>query len=628
MPPPSEDENGALERARARLYQAAPAAPEPRQPLSVSGDRVLPHEWKEETPPPLMPQQKSRHMRFAGIFFGFAFIFFVISLGFAGYFFYYGGASYSTDKIVMDIKGPTSIAGGDIVPLALTITNTNPLPIDNATLEIEFPNGSRDAGDLTKEYSRYSEKITQIASGETITRSVKAVVFGGAGQTLQIPVTLSYNISGSSSAYTKKVTYPVTISSTPIEVSVSAPSEVVSGKPITFTLTVRSNTAVPLSNVVLAGAFPFGFVPTDSSMPLSNSAFLLGTLAPGANKVITLTGTLTGQDSEQRVFRFAIGTANSANDQALAVTYMAQDASVALAAPFITTNISINGGSSSDVVSAGTRQNVTVTYANTLPTKVSNVNVAVTISGSAVDYSSIQTTRGFYRSLDRTVVFSQDTDPSLASMAPGASGTGTFTFSTLGAGSLGSSPKITFTTSISGTRTGQSNVPETINASATKEVRVMTAVALSTASLHASGPLGNSGPIPPVANQSTSYSVVWNLRNSGSTVADGIVSSTLPSYVSYTGKTAGSGSFSYDPTSRKVSWKVGDLAQGATAQGMFQVTLTPSTSQKGNAPKLTGAVNFSGYDRFASVSVSATAEAVTTETTGDPGYVSSNGIVQ
>lgn len=106
------------------------------------------------------------------------------------------------------------------------------------------------------------------------------------------------------------------------------------------------------------------------------------------------------------------------------------------------------------------------------------------------------------------------------------------------------------------------------------------------------------------------------------------MSATLSSYVSYTNRTAGAGTFSYNESSRTVSWSVGDLAQGASAQGSFQVSLTPSVSQKGTAPALTSRATFSGYDRFAGVQVSASADAVTTDTKGDPGYTFSNATVQ
>jgi len=558
-----------------------------------------------------------------------AIVFFFAALSLAGFFFYFGGNTVSVDKIIIDIQGPTTIAGGDTVPLSLTITNKNPVAVDNAIIEIDFPSGTRDATDMLVAYPRYVENLGTLASGASITRSVKAVVFGGAGQNLTLPVSFSYGAAGSNAVFVKKYSYELAISTTPLGITVDTLTETVSGKPLTLTLTVRSNAVVPLSNVVLVGSFPFGFSPTSSSLPLNNSSFLLGTLAPGASKTVTLTGTLTGQNKEQRVFHFTVGTANTSNNQTLAVTYMTQDATVTIAAPFIETTLSLNGDSSgSTVLTPGSSQNVTISYTNTLATSVWNAGVTIALSGSAIDYDSIKTTSGFYNSANRTIVFSRDTDPALATLAPGASGLGAFTFSTLPTMSFASAPTANFTISVSGTRVGQTNVPEEVNSTVTKTFKVVTVVTLSASSLYTSGSISNSGPIPPRANQATTYTVLWSAQNKGSAVAGGTVSTILPSYVSYTGLTSGSGTFSYDDKSRTVSWNAGDLAQGANVQGAFQVSLIPSTSQKGSAPSLTNTATFSGYDRFAGVQVSATAVPVTTETKGDPGYVPGNSTVQ
>lgn len=627
MPQFPEDDLSSLERARRRLYRPD-TGERARVPLSAPGERTLPHGWEEgELPHP--PHAGERHVRLAGVFFVAAFVFFIVALGIAGYFFYFGGNAVSVDKVTIDIQGPTTVAGGDTVPLSLTITNKNPVAIDNATIEIDFPSGTRDAANVLNAYPHYIENLGTLPSGASVTRSIKAVLFGAAGQALELPISFSYGAAGSNATFAKKSSYTLAISSTPLSVSVDTLSETVSNKPLTLTLTVRSNATVPLSNVVLSGAFPFGFSVTSSSLPLNNSSFLLGTLAPGASKTITLTGILTGQNNEQRVFHFTVGTANGASNQTLSVSYMTQDATVTIAAPFIDTTLALNGDTSgAATIAPGSTQSVTVSYSNTLATSVTNAIVAISLSGSAIDYNSIQTTSGFYRSADHTIVFSTDTDPSLASLAPGASGIGAFSFSTLPAGALGPSPTVNFTVSVSGTRIGQTNVPETVNSSVTKTFKVATAVALSAFSLHSSGPFNNSGPIPPRANQATTYAIQWTAQNRGSAVAGGTVTATLPGYVSYTGVTAGSGTFSYDTSSRTVTWNIGDLAQGGSAQGAFQVSFTPSTSQKGSAPLLTGAVSFSGYDRFAGVTVAASADPVTTETTRDPGYVSSNSTVQ
>ncbi len=627
MPPNPEDDTGSLEKARARLYEPG-ADLRARPPLIASGERALPHTWEAHSLP-IIPHRGKRHVRLAGIFFVAAVIFFFISLAAASYLFYFGGNSVSVDKITIDIQGPTTIAGGDIVPLSVTITNRNPIAVKNATIEINFPNGTKSADDTSSAYPRYTEDIGTLESGATITRSIKAIVFGGAGQALILPVSFSYGTGNSTTLFVKKSSYALTVSTTPLSISVDTLSETVSGKPLTLTLTVRSNATVALDNVVLTGTFPFGFSVIDSSLPMSGSNFILGTLQPGASKEVTLTGTLTGQNNEERVFHFTVGTSKSKSDQTLTVAYMTQDKAVTITAPFITTTLVLNGDTRPDlVITPGSSQNVTVSYANTLSTSVTNATIAIALSGSAVDYRSIETTNGFYRSNDHTVVFSKDTDPSLSQLAPGASGIGAFTFSILPSSALAPTPSVTFTISVSGTRVGQSNVPEAVSAVATKTVKVATMITLSSYALHTSGPLSNSGPIPPRANEATTYTIQWNASNKGSAVADGKVETTLPQYVSYSGKTAGTGSFSYDENSRTVVWNTGDLIQGASTQGSFQVSLTPSDSQKGSAPALTGTVSFSGHDRFAGVRVSATADPVTTETPRDPGYVSFFGTVQ
>lgn len=614
QPRPEENNIGSLEHAREALYSPT-ASLHGRSQLHAPEEHVLPHAWEERALP--HPQQGERHVRLAGIFFGAAVLFFLVALGVAGYFFYFGNNSVGTDKITIDIQGPTTIAGGDTVPLSLTITNKNPVALANATIEIDFPEGTRSATDRLASYPRYVENLGTLASGATVTRSVKAVIFGGAGQTTTLPVSFTYGTASSNAVFEKKTSYALAVSSTPLSVSVDALTEVVSGDSITFTLMVRSNATIPLDNVVLTTTSPFGFSVTSSSLPLSNSSFLIGTLAPGASKQVTLTGTLTGQNSEQRVFHFTVGTAKSAQDQALAVTYMTQDATVSIAAPFITTTLALNGDTSSTaVISPGSSQSVSLSYVNTLPTTVTNASVTVTLSGSAVDYNSIKTTSGFYNSATHSIIFSKDTDPALASLAPGASGIGSFTFSTLPVGVL--SPTISLAVSVSGTRVGQTNVPEQVTTSVVKTAKVATVVTLAASSSHVAGP------VPPRTNQTTTYSVIWNAQNKGSAVAGGIVSATLPGYVSYVGNTSGSGNFSYDSVSHTLTWNTGDLAQGGNAQGAFQVSLTPSTSQKGSIVQLMSRSSFSGYDRFAGLQVSAAADAVTTETGG----VAGSGVVQ
>ncbi|MDO8408246.1 MAG: hypothetical protein Q7S95_03365 [bacterium] len=632
MPPKDEQGNeelSTLEETRRRLY-AIEDVPRAERPPLVSAERSAPHAWLgAEGPVPRAQHLSPRHVRFATYFLIGATTFFVFSAGIAGYFLYYGGNSVSVNNIDLSLEGPSTIAGGDIIPLSIAVTNRNPVAIDNATIEIDFPEGSRSAENVLTPLTVYSENLGTIKSGETVTRAIKAVVFGAAGTTLTLPVSLSYGAEGSNAIFVKKSSYPLAISSTPLSVSVDTVAETVVGKPFTITLQVRSNATVPISNVVIASTFPLGFSLTSSSIPATGSNFLLGTLATGDGRTVTLTGTLSGQTAESRTFHFTVGTAKDANATDLAVSYMSQDATVTLVAPFIRTSLTLNGGSlSSATLAPSEQENVTLSYTNTLSTSVTNATISVTLSGAAVDYSSIKTSNGYYRSSDHTVLFSKDTDIAFASLAPGASGIGSFSFSTVAASAFGRSPSVTFSTSVSGTRIGQANVPEQVSGSATETVKAATAIVLKAASLYSSGAFANSGPIPPKVDTTTSYAISWKVSGAASAVAGAVVGATLPSYVTYTGATSGQGSVSFDPSSRMVTWSVGDLSQGGSSQASFQVALLPSSSQKGYAPKLTSTVSFSGYDRFAGVTITSSADPVTTETFGDPGYSPSKAIVQ
>src|SRR3989344_2162075 len=163
----NKDDIGSLEKARKRLYDPMAPLQDSQPSFTEQNEHTLPHMWKDDIPP-LIPRGK-RHVRFANIFLGIAFVFFLLSLGVAGFLFYFGSNSVSIDKITIDLQGPTTIAGGDMVPLSLIITNKNPVAIDNAIIEINFPTGTRNASNTLEAYPRYIENFGTLPSGATIT---------------------------------------------------------------------------------------------------------------------------------------------------------------------------------------------------------------------------------------------------------------------------------------------------------------------------------------------------------------------------------------------------------------------------------------------------------------------------
>ena len=559
--------------------------------------------------------------------------FFAIASIVAVLFLYFGTRSVSTDRVDVAIKGPTSIASGDAVQLVVTIDNRNPAPIESTLLTIEYPEGTRSADNQSEALVRYTDTVGNVMPGERATRTSRAVISGAANQVITIPVTFEYRIEGSNAVFVKREEFSFTITSSPVSLSVSTLNESASGQPVTVTVTARANGTDPVENVAIMGEYPFGFQ-VQSAEPAASqgSLFNLGTLLPGEAKTVRVTGLLTGQQGDERVFRFTAGTPRGSASQALAVTYTTQEALVTITRPFLGVAVSLNREDGDEViVRAGESVQGAVSWANSLPTTVLDGQISVRITGDAADTRNVKTGSGYYRSSDQTVIYNRETNSGLRELQPGDSGGGTFTVPMRPKAELASlrNPTMTFTVSVAGRRVGESGVPETVNSTVTKTVRVSTDLTLSSRVVRSVGPFQNTGPWPPVADQATTYTIMWSASNTVNSVGGAKVTAVLPSYVTFTNQVQPSdGSLTYNATTREVAWVVGDMPAGtANRSAAFQVSLLPSVSQRGTSPVLVFPQTITGFDRFVEKQVSNTVSDLTIEARTDPGYNSSLGTV-
>jgi hypothetical protein len=559
-------------------------------------------------------------------------VFFVIAGGVAAYFIFVGGRSVSTDNIIISVDGPVSISGGGTLQLLVTVENHNPVPISGASVEAVFPDGTRSADDVTQPYPRYDSDLGNLAAGEAVTRTVRAVMFGTEQQSVTIPITVQYQTANSNSTFEKEKDFVVKLTSSPVSVTPTSVTQIAAGQPLTFSVAVRSNAATPLSDIALLVNYPFGFNVLSTSVPATNGLFALGKLAPGEERDITISGTLNGSDANERVFRWSAGSTASSTNASLSVVYATADSSITITQPFLNIGLSLNGNNSDSFsVSAGQTIQGMLTWTNTLSSAVQNAVITLKFAGTALDPASVSTQTGFYQSSDGTLRFDRDTISSLANLAPGDTGTGEFSFAVKPGSALSGvkNPTVAISVSAAGSRTSESGVPETLTATVSKTLKVQSGLALASSVVRTVGAFENSGAWPPVAETPTTYTVQLSVANGVNPTAGAAVTMTLPSYVTFTNVTSpANGTISYNASARTVRWAIGDLGPNATAQGSFQISFLPSASQRGSSPTLVSSQTLTGTDRFTQSSVSATAQALTTKTTADPAYVAADGVVQ
>ncbi len=618
-----EPEASSLEELRRKLY--ANQAPEsfPAQTAQTTPPVAMsePTVWQAPAAPAPKPKRK---VSWSVIFLGGALVVFLSTLAIAAYFLLFGGGSISTDNIDITVAPVPDLRSGEVATFLVTVVNKNPTTIINTRLSASFPEGARDANDQLTPYPRFEDTIGDLAPGESRPQTIKVVLSGAEGETYTIPVKLEYNTEGSNAVFVKEVAHEVTITSSPLSVIVGMPTQASDGQEVAVKVTVRSDAKIPIENVAVLAEYPFGFIPAKTGN--STTLFDVGTVLPGSESTITVRGTLTGADSNERVFRFKVGTKGEGG--LLALTYGGGQGSVRLTHTFLSTSVSVNGEAGTDiVVPAGKPSSVNLSWVNTLATELTDAQITVKLTGEALDSSSVVASGGFYRSVDSTVLYARDTYPGLARLAPNATGNGSFTFSTKSSTAMKNvrNPAITAVITVSGRTSTGGNAPTPITATMTRTMQVGTELGLTARASRSAGPFKNTGPIPPKPDVETTYTMMLGLTSTVNSVAGTVVRATLPSYVRFAGATSpNDGSITYDENTRTVTWAAGEVAAGTSVtgpkQGAFQVALLPSSSQRGTSPILMSGISYSGTDRFTRRLLEGTVAEVTTQTTGDPGY--------
>lgn len=610
-----------------------------RTPLQQASQlENIPVSWKQEeqvpqqSAPLLAPQTKKR-MSFTTKFFLASVAFFTIATSIAAYVFFNGGNLISPQNIDLQIVAPSLVDGGKASTFEIIARNRNQSELVLVDMIIDYPDGTRSVKDATVPLTHERQSIGTIKVGEQIKRTASGIFYGQEGSKQSLKVTLEYSVTGSNAVFQKQAQADFTVGSSPVSLSVDVPSEAIAGDNFPIKVTVRSNAATPINNVVVQGQYPFGFSITsaDPKADAGNTFWRLGTLTPGEVETITLRGSIQGQDGDDRVFRFAVGSNSDQTDTTIKVPFLTVPQSLTVHKPFVSGTITLEGQTGKTVsIAPGKTLQGTVHWENNLSDALSDVELTLTLSGPALDKNSVSGFNGFYQSSNSSIIWTKVQDPSLANVAPGSDGDFQFTFSSLPAGAgnvLITNPTINLNLEVRGTRQGNNgSVPETISSAASLSAQLSSAASLSAQTLHYTGAFTNIGPMPPRAETATTYTVVWTVKNASNALANTVVSAILPPYVQFVSAVPGEG-VTYDAASRTVKWPVGELKAGvgytlSSRQAAFQVTLVPSTSQVGQIPQLTGIATLTGQDRFAQVQVTTQAQAATTKVSGEGSFQS------
>lgn len=636
-----QEDKHRLDELKQSLYRRGQGEYKPRKWLpftnkkqDVPGDWTHNHKQADMTGV-VKPKRSRRNLSVR--FFIFSVIFFLISLGIAAFLINRGSNLVSADNIDLVVSGPVSVAGGEPIKLQVDVTNRNNTTLEVVDLLVEFPDGTRDT-EHQEELRRTRELLGDLTPGASQSRNISALLFGEEHSQKEISVGIEYRVPGSNAIFFKESIFKVQIGTAPISILVDMPTQTNSGDDVEIVAEVISNVSETLENVVVSVEYPFGFAFKEAQpdADVGDDLWLIGDLEPEGRRTIHILGTLEGQDSEERTFRFAGGLSGSVDTEALATTLLAIKRSITISRPFLQAELTF-GGVSGDVYAAEPFQPAvgTITWQNNLPTTVENVVVEASLTGDALNELSVSAQNGFYRSIDNTILWDKSRYSQFARLQPGARGQLTFEFTSQDPRStVFTEGAVDIELTISGNRIG--DTPDTtgpISSSVQKRVQFSSAVDFDSRGVYSVGPLENTGPLPPRPEQPTTYTVIWSVSNTSNDLVDGQVSAALPNYMEWVGTVSPSSeNVTFNNVTSEVVWDMGLVSSGSgytspPREVAFQVRIVPSTSQLNTAPVILGAGTFTAHDTFTGTVRRAVGRDLTTAITTDPQYTPNDGKV-
>ncbi len=560
-------------------------------------------------------------------------IFCIIAVGIGAYLFLNGSNLISANNIGIAINGPVSIPGGTPVTFEIVVTNNNTVDLQQASLTVNFPVGATSVANPPVPLNQYQETLGDIPAGSSVHKTVSAVIFGEQNIQKTITVDVDYDVKGSSSAFTKEQTYDVLINSSPINLTVSSFKEITSGQEFDLTFDVKSNSSDSLKNVLLAATYPFGFAYISSTQqPLPDKAtWRLGDIPPGGDRKITVHGKLTGENQDTRVFHASVGSASATNPSVIGTEFMSAEQDISLQKSFMTMAISLDGKQSNGDGTANFNQpvQVVVSWFNNLPTAISNAEIDVKLGGSAYDRTLVQPADGYFQSSADQIVWNSQNNPKLASVGAGESGSVSFTVTPRDLSTQSRpvvNPMLTFTVNVKGDRTQETGVSGSLSSIIVRNDRISSSASLSGTVLRSSSDFNNNGPIPPKADQKTTYTIVWSIDNTANTLDKAQVTAILPPSVKWlSAVNPASEDVSYDSKTGMVTWNAGTVGTYTAVSGnrktvAFQISFEPNVNQVGTIPTLVNDATLTATDDFTGAALGAKQSFLTTRYSTDSTY--------
>lgn len=556
-------------------------------------------------------------MSFRKIFIYFI-IFLAIAIGVVG-FWYYQKGSFSKEILKLEILGPEEVELAQEIEYLIKYKNNGNVRLEEPILIFEYPENSL----IEDGESRQEIKLDDIYPGQEKTFYFKGRLLGKEKESKTAKAWLSYMPKNLKARYESSTTFTTLIKSVPLTFEFDLPSKIEPDKDFRFRLNYFSSVDYPLSDLSIKLEYPEGFE-FQEAIPrgLEQEIWEIALLNKTDGGRIEIGGKLLGDIGEQKIFKAKLGIWHEGEFVLLKESIRA----IAINKASLYVSQQING-SPQYIANIGDQLHYEIFFKNIGEKALENIFLVITLEGEIFDFQTLKTASGDFKSGDNSIIWDWRDMPRLRFLDSQEEGEIEFWI------------KLRKDLEMEKIEDKNIEIKTKVYLDQVREefiTKVNSRLEIIQKGYFEDEVFGNSGPIPPEIGETTTYTIIWQVKNHYNDVKNVKVKTTLPMNVRLTGNIFPenqTSKFAFDFLSREIVWEIGDLEAGKGVLNpapniVFQVAFIPSSNQKGQIASIINETKISGEDQFTETTMESSIPSINTNLPDDSTITGQQGIIK
>jgi len=558
----------------------------------------------------------------------------VILAAVSGYFIY---QAFTVKDIALTVDAPKEVPLGRPFEVNVGFANQSDKILKDAKVSLSLPDGISFLGAPVDQRNE-ARTAGDIGIGSMSRETFSLIVLKDPQSVKKIRAALSYAGIGGRSRFERNEDFELAVGNPAVQIDLRVPEKVFSGEEFETLVTYKNTSDIDFSNLELRVDFPptFSFKSSTVKPDIGNSLWRIGALLKGSEGEFAVRGNIIGP--EKSFFEVKANLTTSFLGKTYAIDTKA--ASLAISPSPLALTVLVNG-STDFVARPGDLLRYELRFTNNTDVGLRDVVLRAKLVGEMFDFITIDAPQVFFSSLTNTLTWNAANSPQLAVLEPGASGSVNFIVRLKSQYPIRRLNDKNFELKL-GAQIESPTVPAFIGAEKTismsdliVKVAGQTTIDAQVFFRDAASGFVNKGPIPPLVNQPTNFTVHWVIVNYATDVENVIVRAFLQSGVRWTGQVKSNISAvpTWNERTQEVSWTIDRIpatrgALGNPIEAVFQIEATPSINQLGGYMPLISDTELRALDTFVNAEIVSTNSTISTSLPDDPTVGQQGGIVR